>query len=120
VVSHTFHDSNIPKVHVTLLDSTKKNISLCINHPCGLFDNYGDYSHHCTHLEDFHNTLQVLHELEATRSDSTSPLPLGYGPTIMPRQGFSQPTIMISPPDFDMTNSSAPILYLLSSIGSIY
>lgn len=77
-------------------------------------------SHHYPRIEDFHDTLQVLHELDVARSDSTSPLPTGSSPTTFPRQDVSQPTIVIPPLDVDMMDSSTPIIYLLSSMGSIY
>lgn len=62
VVTDTFPDSNIPKVHVTLTESDKKVRSLRTNYPCYLCDHYGHYSHHCPHLEYFHDTLQVIHK----------------------------------------------------------
>lgn len=45
-----------------------------MNHPYALCDNYGHYSPHFPHLEYFHDTLQVLSELEVVDSDSTPPL----------------------------------------------
>jgi len=63
VVTDTFPDYNIPEVHVTLPESTKKNISLSTYHPCDLCDNYGHYSHRFPCLKDFFDTLQVLREV---------------------------------------------------------
>lgn len=90
------------------------------NNPCALCDNYGYYSHHYPHLEDFFDPLQVLHELDATRSDSTSPLLVGSTLIVMLEHEVSQPIIVIPPLDFDMMDSFAHILYLSSSMGSIY
>ena len=42
------------------------------------------------------------------------------GPTLMQEKEVSQPPIAILPLDFEMTDSTAPILYLSSSMGSIY
>jgi len=60
-----------------------------MNHPCDLCENYSHYSHLCPCLEGFHDTLQVLHELEVVHSDSTSPLPTGSKPTHMLEQEVS-------------------------------
>ena len=81
VVSDTFPESNNPKVHVTLPESAHIKESLRTNHPCDLCDIYDHYSHHYPSLEYFRNTLQVIHELDVARSDSTSPLPTSFGPT---------------------------------------
>lgn len=87
----TFPDSNIPEVHVILLESAKNNISLLMNHHCALCNNYGHYSHRFLHLEYFCDTLQVLRELETTRSDSTFTLPTYSHPTPLPEHEISQP-----------------------------
>jgi len=60
----------------------------------------------------------VLHELEVTSSDSTYPLPADFGPNPTPEHEVSQPPIVISPPDVEMTNSTATILFLPSSMRS--
>lgn len=119
VVSDTFPNYNIPEVHVTLPEPTKENKSLCTNHPCYLCDNYGHYSHHLPCLEYFQDTLQVLCELDVTRSYSTSSLHVGSGPTTFLERRVSKPTILIPPPNVKMMDSSTPILYLSSSMGSI-
>jgi len=120
VVSDTFLDSNIPEVHVTLIELAKKKTSLHTNQPCALCDNYGHYFHLCPCIEDFHGTLQVLRELEFARSDSTSPLPADFGPTPTPKHEVSQPPIVIPFPDVEMTDSIGTILYLLSSMRSMH
>lgn len=91
-----------------------------MNHPCALCDNYGHYSHHCPRLEDFHHTLQVLHELEVSRSESTSSLPTVSIHTSMLEQEVSLPPTVIPPLEVKMIDSTSPILYLLASIGLIY
>lgn len=61
----------------------------------------------------------MLRELEAARSESTSPLPMdsGLNPTL--EEEVYQTPIVIPPHDVEMTDSMDPILYLLSSMRSI-
>lgn len=84
LVSDSFLYPNIPEVHVTLLKFAKNNKILHMNHPCALSNNYGHYSHHCPCIEDFHDTLQVLRELDVTHIDSASTLLAGFGPSHSP------------------------------------
>jgi len=118
VVSDTFPNSNIPEVHVTLPESDKKNSSLRMNHPYALCDNYGHYSHHCPHLKDFCDTLEVIYELEFDCSKLTSSLPAYSSPTPTPKQEVSQTPIVIPPIDFKMMDNTSTILYLLPSMRS--
>ena len=79
-------------------------------------DNYGHYSHRFARPKYLHDTLQVLHELALAHSESTSPLPTDSCPTTTSEHEVSQTPDVIPPPDVEMTDSTAPILYLLSSM----
>lgn len=120
LVSDTFPKPNILEVHVTLPESAKKNKTLCTKKYFDFCDKYGHYSNHRPHLEDFHDTLEVLCELNVAHSGSTFPLPVVCNPNASRGKEGSQPPIVIPPPDVEMTDSSTPILYLSSSMGSIY
>lgn len=86
------------------------------NHPCSLCDYY---SHCFPRLDKFCDYLQVLRDFEATHSGSSTPIPMDFGTTSTTEHGLFNPTIMITPPDADMTNTIAHILYLSSSLISL-
>lgn len=62
----------------------------------------------------------MICELDVTHIDSMSPLLLGSCRTLMSEHEVSQPPIVSPPPDVEMTDNTAPILYLSSSMGSVY
>ena len=113
-----FPESNIPKVHVNLLGQPEKLITLHTNHPSTLCNNRGHYSHCFPRLNEFHDCLEVLREYEATHSGTPTPLSVDSGTTSKPEQGDSGPTIMITTPNVEMTDTIGHILYLSSSLSS--
>lgn len=119
MVFDTQPDPNILEVHVTLSEYAKKNKSLCTNHPHLLCDTYELYSHHFPHLEDFHDSLHVLHELVIASSDSHFSLLVGPSNSSSLVQEVSQPNIVIPPPNVELTDNSTPIIYFSSFMGSI-
>ena len=116
LVHETFPKSNIPEVHVNLLGPPKKLRMLCTNHPCALCDLHGHYSHCCPCLDEFCDFLEALHEYEATRSGSSTTLPVDSGTTNQPEQWDSGATIVIPSPDVEMTETTDHILYMSSSL----
>lgn len=72
-------DPNVPKVQITLLESAKKNKSLCTNQPCDLCDTYGHYSHHFHHLSHFHDALSIIREMYVSRNDLSPSLLVVFG-----------------------------------------
>lgn len=111
-------DLDVCEGQVTLPESSNKNKYFHTNHSCALCDMYKNYTHHCPYLYYFLNALTVLHKMDATHSDPSPSLPMDLGTNSSPGKEPTQPTIVIRPPNMEMTKNSIPILYLSSSIGT--
>lgn len=116
MVNIMFPESEVPNVHLTLPTSAKKLKTTHTNRPCALFDIHGHYTHLCPHLKDYHTSLEVVHQYKVERNESTYPLFACYD-SEKPKD--TSPPINIPPPDVEMMESSAIILYLSSSMRSM-
>jgi hypothetical protein len=61
-----------PIVQVTLPKSSSKCMHM--NHPCALCDTYGHYSHHFPKLPQFHDALEVIHQLDSSFQEHQTPI----------------------------------------------
>lgn len=102
MVNETFPESDIPEVHVTILDSIPKLKNLRTNHPCSLCNFHGHYTHLCPRLDEYHASLATYHQFEPALARNPSSLTLDHLSTM----------ITISPPDTEMTDTSATVSYL--------
>jgi len=112
-------DLNVLEVQVTLLESSKKNKSLCTNHPCAFCDTHGNYSYQYPKLYYFHNALPIIREMDVTHNDPPLSLLVALGTNSFLGKVVAQTSIVI-PPNVEMVDAFIPIIYLSSSMGSTY
>ena len=113
MVNETFPESDIPEFYVTISNSVSKIKSLRRNHPCALCNFHGHYTHLCPRLEEYHSSLEAFHQFEAKHDKFTSHL--FTSSTLTEPEDLPAPTD-IPPPDIEMTEPSATIFYLSSSM----
>ena len=113
MVNVAFPESMVPKASMPSATVTKNPKTINTNHSCALCDLHGHYTHFCPRLEDFCTSLSVVHQFEAKRNESTSPLFTHFSLAELPN--MTAP-IDIPRPDVEMTEPSSTIFYLSSSM----
>lgn len=111
MVKVIFLESIVPETPVSS-SAAKNPKTLHTNKPYALCGVHGHYSHHFPHLTHYRASLEVIREYEVEQNQSTSPILAQYA-----SGNLEDPptTIDIPPPNVEMLEFVAPLLYLSSS-----